>query len=261
MSQSANSCDYPGVSRKLYIITGATGAIGQATSLLLARLGAYLALNGRNRDKLEHLKKELPGSGHLLCEGDLTSIQFRDWLQEIVEYTGIPLSGIAWCAGVNRLMPLRGFSVKKIMAEVNDFAAAASSLFFETSRLKQRAPECSLVIMSSISAAQGIPGNGLYGAARAAMESLCRSFAVEFASLNIRCNCVRAGFIADTGMTSHLVRVKGEAYLEYIDRAYPLGTGKATDAANAIAFLLGSASRWITGSILQVDGGYAVKGL
>lgn len=252
---------YPGVANKLYVVTGATGGIGSQCATLLAQLGAKVALSGRNLERLEKLATSLPESSYIIAPGDLETIEFNLWLENITTQAGMPLSGIAYCAGVNKLSPLRTFKAQKLMTDFLDYPVRAASLFYAVSRLPARASECSLVTMSSISAYQGKPGNAFYGAARAAMDSLCRSFALEFASVGIRCNAICAGFIEGTNITNHLLQIKGESYLKHIYDRYLLGSGKPNDVANAMAFLLGSASRWVTGTTLILDGGYNIKGI
>lgn len=261
MSIYSSASSYPYVANKLYLITGATGGIGSKCALLLAHLGAKVVLSGRNPEQLEKLASSLPESSYIIMQGDLEKIDTNEWLEELTTKADMPLSGVAYCAGINNLAPLRGFNKKRLMADFEDFTVRAASIFYGVTRLTSRTHECSLVAMSSISAHQAKPGNAFYGAARAAMESLCRSFAVEFAPIGIRCNSVCAGFIGGTKMTDHLLELKGKSYLDNIEDRYLLGPGKPEDAANALVFLLGSASSWITGITLLVDGGYSIKGI
>lgn len=260
MSCSSAVSDYPGVASKCFLVTGASGGIGGECAILLSELGARVILNGRNQDRLAQTRAKMAGNGHVIAPGDLKDMDYKNWLEKITAEAGMELAGVAHCAGSHAFAPLRAFGAQRLRDALEDHVISATSLFHAVSRLKQRAPACSLAIMSSISAHFGIAGNALYGAARACMDSLCRSFAVEFAPLGIRCNIVNGGFMTGGVMTGSGAAKLGAEAMDKIALAYPLGLGKVRDAANALVFLLGSASSWITGSILTVDGGQSIKG-
>lgn len=260
MNCSCASPDYPGVADKCFLVTGASGGIGSECAILLSRLGAQVILNGRNLERLEATLSQMTGDGHLIAAEDLAQADYKNWLEEIVEHAGAELSGIAYCAGGHSFAPLRAFNAQKLRDALEGHVIPAASLFYAASRIKKRAQECSLAIMTSVSAHFGITGNAFYGAARACMESLCRSIAVEFAPLGIRCNSVSGGFMAGGAMTGSGAARLGREAMEKICQTYPLGLGKVSDAASALVFLLGSASSWITGSILNVDGGQSARG-
>lgn len=261
MSLSKNTVNYPGVAGRCFLVTGASSGIGRECALLLSHLGAVVILNGRNRERLEDTLSHMTGKGHLVAEADLRNIDFRPWLSELTEKIGMPLAGVAHCAGSHSFAPLRGFSPAKLQDSLQAHAGTTASLFYAVSRLKNREPECSLAVMTSVSAYFAVPGNALYGAARACMDSLCRSFAVEFAPFGIRCNSLCGGFMSGSGMTEGGGGLLGKEALERIAASYPLGLGHVSDAANALVFLLGTASRWITGTVLFVDGGHSIKGV
>lgn len=261
MNISHGNFDYPGVKDRFYLVIGASGGIGSHCAMLLTRLGARVAINGRNIEKLKEIENKLVGENHIVAPGDLTALDYHTWLSSLIDKADKPLAGIAFCAGVNRPAPLRAFSPQKLLREFNEFTVIAASLFFEFTKLARREEESSLVAMSSVSAALAKTGNALYGAARAALDSLCRSFAIEFAPHKIRCNVVQAGFIKGTGITNRFVHIRGDEYKEKINERYPLGAGTPEDAANALVFLLGTASKWITGTTLMLDGGFRAKGV
>ncbi|WP_300807480.1 SDR family oxidoreductase [uncultured Desulfovibrio sp.] len=261
MSSSTNAPDYPGVAGKCYLVTGASSGIGRECAILLSQLRASVILNGRREERLQETRDLMEGDGHLIAGADLQTVDLNAWLNEQTDKAGVPLAGIAHCAGSHAFAPLRGFSPAKMQQVLQEHVITTSALFQAVVRSKKREKECSLTVMTSISARSAVPGNALYGAARACMDSMCRSFAVEYAPFGIRCNAVSGGFMTGSGMTGGGGRMLGANVLEQMASAYPLGLGHVRDAANALVFLLGSASRWISGTILTVDGGLCAKGV
>lgn len=261
ISMPLSATEYPGVDGRCFLVTGASSGVGRECSILLANLGATVILSGRDSQRLDETLRKMPGAGHVKAEADLNKTDFLPWLEDILNNAGMGLSGVAHCAGSHNFRPLRGFRAADFLEILEQSPLKTAELFFAVSRLKKRAPSCSLAVMTSVSASHAVPGNALYGSARAAVESLCRSFAVEFAPLGIRCNAVRAGFMEGGAMSGKGASMLGKTGCENITASYPLGLGRVEDAANALVFLLGTASRWITGSVLNVDGGYAARGI
>ena len=101
----------------------------------------------------------------------------------------------------------------------------------------------------------GQAGVSAYSASKGALISLTKSLALELAGENIRVNCVAPG-VVNTEMSDKLFSFMTEQQIEGIKKMHPLGFGTPRDVANAISFLLADTSRWITGSVLVVDGGY-----
>jgi NAD(P)-dependent dehydrogenase (short-subunit alcohol dehydrogenase family) len=116
----------------------------------------------------------------------------------------------------------------------------------------------SLLFMSSVAGARGTAGMVAYSAAKAAVDGMVRSLACELAARNIRVNSIAAGAIK-TEMHERLSRsLNAEGIAEYEGR-HLLGFGTSEDVANAALFLMSDASRWITGTSMAVDGGYAAR--
>ena len=115
-----------------------------------------------------------------------------------------------------------------------------------------------IVNVSSITAKYSPTGTGLYPASKAALEALTRVAAVEFGPLGIRCNAVGPGIIPTEGTLSHY---GDSATRERRGRALPLGRlGEAGDVADVVAFFCSDDSRYVTGQVVYVDGGYTAAG-
>ena len=116
-----------------------------------------------------------------------------------------------------------------------------------------RARRGSVIFIGSVSPFLGVPGQANYAAAKAGLIGLARSLAKEVASRGVTVNVVAPGFI-DTDMTAAL----GET-ADALTTMIPLGrTGQPNDVAGVVAFLASDAARYITGTVIPVDGGLAM---
>jgi NAD(P)-dependent dehydrogenase (short-subunit alcohol dehydrogenase family) len=140
--------------------------------------------------------------------------------------------------------------------QLNVFAAMALA-----KGLRQKgvmANSASIVWLSSVAALVGQPGVSPYAASKGALLAMCKSLALELAKEQIRINCVVPAMV-QTPMAEKLFAMMTPEQVAKIELAHPLGIGQPEDVANAIAFLLSDAAKWITGSSLVVDGGYTAQ--
>jgi 3-oxoacyl-[acyl-carrier protein] reductase len=115
-----------------------------------------------------------------------------------------------------------------------------------------------IVNISSITAKYSPTGAGIYPASKAALEALTRVAAVEFGPLGIRCNAVGPGIIPTEGTLSHY---GDEATRQRRGRTLPAGRyGRPGDVADTVAFFCSDDSRYVTGQVVYVDGGYTAAG-
>ena len=241
------------------LITGAASGIGRATAILVSRLGGCVAGVDRNREGLEEAMSALEGEGHICHACDLRELNsVKHWMTNLAEQTG-PLHGLVHAAGLPCTAPLRVLEpdVYRDMWTVNTEAALALVRGFQSRRV-YAGDRGSIVLISSVMGIVGSPTIVGYSMSKAALIGMGRSMALELAPKKIRVNCVAPGFVR-TPMYSQVAGFWDAEQEARITAQHPLGPGDQEDVANAIAFLLGDASRWITGSVLTVDGGYTAQ--
>jgi NAD(P)-dependent dehydrogenase (short-subunit alcohol dehydrogenase family) len=138
-------------------------------------------------------------------------------------------------------------------AEINFTAAAMIAKGFRQRGVHE--PNAGIVFVSSVMGSVGAPGRSAYCASKGALQSLTRSLALELVRDGIRVNCIAPAFVR-SDMLQNAESMLSTEELEWIEGQHPLGFGHPRDVSYSIAFLLGETGRWITGSILIVDGGY-----
>lgn len=244
------------LSGRRILITGASSGIGLATAMLVSRLSGTVVALDFNGDGLDAMHSKLEGDGHVSIQCDLRILEeIPARISEAVSSSG-PLDGLVHAAGlpcVTTLRQLTPESYKDVML-VNVDAGIALARAFQSRKIHANAGG-SIVFLASVMAHVGSAAAVGYSMSKGAVLSMARSMALELASKNIRVNCVSPGFVR-TPMYEKMAHLRSQSQEEELHRAHPLGVGRPEDVANAVAFLLSDASRWITGSALAVDGGY-----
>jgi len=247
------------LTNRRYLVTGAASGIGRATSVLLSGLGATLACVDLDQSGLRETGSLLVGQGHVFRTLDLLDLSsIPGWISGIAEEFG-KLHGFVHAAGAPAPWPLKALSppLWRRVLTVNTEAAMILSQAFQK-RSIFAGEHGSIVFISSVIARAGSPAATAYAMTKAALEGFARSVALELARVPIRVNCVAPGFV-QTPMLERMDALWGPEQLERVEALHPLGFGRAYDIACAVAFLLADTARWITGSVLVVDGGYTAQ--
>lgn len=240
------------------LVTGASSGIGKAIATTASRFGAHVALLARSCEKLDETMKELEGTGHkslsldLFAEDSVVELALADFAED----WGNP-DGFVHSAGVFAISPLRGVTKEEAerIFHVNHY------VFLSLSRILAKGKKPVLKSAVAIASAAGIKGNAglsLYSASKSALISSVRCLALEYASKNVRFNCICPGWVDTPMLKTAKMTFGDESFEKNIIEAHPLGLGNPEDVANAAVYLLSDASRWITGSSLVVDGGYSL---
>lgn len=241
------------LSGKTILVTGASSGIGQATAIECSKLGAKLVITGRNAERLQETMNQLEGEGHQQVIAELTN---GDELDRLV--SGSPqLNGVVLCAGKGKTLPLAFATRDKMddLFEVNFFAP--HELLRLLIKRKKLLKEASVVFVSSIGGVfSHNVGNGIYGASKAALNSLMKYHAHELAAKKMRVNSVNPGMV-NTKLIDRGELTEEQHRLDM--EKYPLKRyGEPNDIAHGIIYLLSDASSWVTGHSLVIDGGVTI---
>jgi len=239
---------------KVALVTGASRGIGRAIALTLAKAGADVAINfAGNVAAAEEVAKEITAMGRkaILVQGSVAETVVA---QEIIDKVLAELGKIDILvnnAGITRdglLMRMKeedwdAVLTTNLKGVFNCTKAAIKPM------MKQRSG-C-IINMASVVGEMGNAGQANYAAAKAGVIGFTKSIAKEVASRGIRANAVAPGFIA-TDMT----KVLPDKVQEEMAKTIPLGRqGQPQDIANAVLFLVSDEAAYITGQVLNVDGG------
>lgn len=251
--------DFCSLDGRNILITGASSGIGAAVAKVASGRGAKCILNGRNESRLNVTLKTLQGQGHCLLPMDIAQTGRAELVDEAVKLCG-PISGFVHCAGIEKTLPFRSTDLSELHEVMSINFDAYWKITQEILKRHNHSSQVSFVAISSVSALYGASGNTAYAASKGALISLTKSLAAEYCSKGIRFNCICPGYV-DTPMLSHLRSLYGteERFKKAIVDKHPLGIGTVEDIANMAVFLLSDSSRWITGSVMSVDGGYGVR--
>ena len=234
-------------------VTGASSGIGQMTAVLCARMGANVVVTGRDAVRLRATVEQLENPSALSLEADLTKSEDVDRLVAALP----PLDGAVLCAGNSTTLPLQFGTREKFdeMFDINFFAPVELLRLMYKKKVLQKG--ASVVLIASIGGTHSfMPGNGVYGASKAALNSVMRYAAREYATRRVRVNSICPGMV-DTPLI-HRGTITEEQLAEDAKR-YPLGRyGKPEDIANGAVYLLSDASSWLTGHDLVIDGGFSI---
>lgn len=246
--------------RKTIIITGAASGIGRETAKLLHNLGAKLLLLDINEEGLKSLSSELNNDSYYRTINLLDLDTIKPILIAAKDEIGSAYTGFVHCAGIPSVSPLRALSneqYEKVM-KINTQAGLNLAKVFSSKQGHDGNQQGSIVFISSVYGVVGSAANVAYATSKAAIIGMTKALAIEFASKNIRVNCVAPGFIS-TKMADGVNAMFDNTYKERIEAMHPLGWGEAIDIANSIAFLLSDASKWTTGAVFNIDGGFTAQ--
>lgn len=244
------------LNNKTALITGASKGIGKAIAFRFASEGARVILVSRDITQLELIKSELPKNmlDHLAYSVDVSQILEVEQLFECLKNRGINVDILVNNAGVmtSSLLIMSRLEEMSSMFGTNLLGTIFVTKSAVKLMLKNRSG--SIINMSSILGLNGSAGQSIYSAAKSGVIGFTKSMSKELAPLNIRVNAIAPGFI-ETDLTFGLKTSVKEQAIANIGMKR---IGKSEDVANLALFLATDESNYITGQIINVDGGMLI---
>jgi 3-oxoacyl-[acyl-carrier protein] reductase len=238
---------------KVALVTGASQGIGRDTALALSEAGAKVALAARNEEKLNALAQEITAKGGeaFAVKMDVADAeQIKAGFKSILEKFG-RLDILVNNAAITRDGLALRMKADDWDAVLRTNLTGAHLCIQQALSVMMKARAGRIINISSVVAHTGNPGQANYVAAKAGLIGLTKSIAMEIASRNITVNAVAPGFI-ETPMTD----VLPDKVKEELKERIPLGRmGAGRDIAAAIVFLASDEAGYITGHVLDVNGG------
>jgi 3-oxoacyl-[acyl-carrier protein] reductase len=240
-------------SGRVALVTGASQGIGRTCALRLAKDGATVAASARNLEKLDELVAEISAAGGQAAAFVL-DVADEEQVKACVK------AAIAQFGKVDILVNNAGITRDQLVMRMKraDWDAVLQTNLTSAylciqavigSMLKQRWGR--IINITSVFGQMGQAGQANYSASKAGLIGLTMAIAREVGSRNITCNAVAPGFI-ETAMTATL----GDEFKQAAAKQIPLGrVGSPEDVASAVAFLASDEASYITGHVLNVNGG------
>lgn len=242
---------------KIAIVTGASRGIGAATAKKLASLGATVVINYQgSKERAEEVKNEIAANGGnaITYQCDVSDFEACEAFIKDVHSQFGRIDILVNNAGITRDGLLMAMSENDFDSVINTNLKGAFNCIRFASRFMMKQRSGKIINMSSVSGVTGNAGQANYSASKAGVIGLTKAAARELASRNINVNAIAPGFI-ETDMTDALSESVKEAAVKQI----PLGKfGSTKDIAEMVAFLASENSDYITGQVLNVDGGMII---
>lgn len=241
---------------KVVLLTGGSSGIGKATAYHLARLGARLALTGRNQQNLNDVAAKCETDETFVVVGDITKeADTERILNETIKKYG-KLDVLINNAGIIETGTIENTSLAQYDRVMNTNIRSIYHLTMLAVPYLIKT-QGNIVNVSSVNGIRSFPGVLAYNLSKASVDQFTRCVALELASKNVRVNSVNPGVTVTNlhkrgGMDEETYR----KFLEHSKTTHAMGRpGKPEELAATIAFLASDAASFITGASLPVDGG------
>ncbi len=243
---------------KIALVTGGSRGIGRAIALKLADMGADLAINFfRSRQKAQETQQEIFNLGRecAIFRANINDVDSIKKLFHDVKHKYGHIDILIANAAMAMFGEIEHLSLKGWEVTLDANAKAYFLCAQEAVKMMPRGGK--IVALTSYGSQKYIPGYAALGSAKAAIETLTKYLAVEFAHKGINVNCVSGGAV-DTDSLRILSEHNRHIAEEYIRKTPAKRLGKPEDIANVVAFLCTPEAEWIRGQTIIADGGYSL---
>ena len=239
---------------KCAVITGASRGIGKAIALKLASLGANIVINYRSNEKeaieIENEIKNM-GAEAIIVKGDISKLQEVENLVLVAKEKFGNIDIMVNNAGITKDTLILRMKEEDFDSVIDVNLKGVFNCLKAITPIMVKQKHGKIINLSSVVGITGNAGQVNYSASKAGVIGMTKSLAREVGSRGINVNAVAPGYI-ETDMTEAL----GDKYKEEMKKNIPLKRlGKAEDVAEVVAFLASESSNYVTGQVIQVDGG------
>jgi NAD(P)-dependent dehydrogenase (short-subunit alcohol dehydrogenase family) len=244
------------------LVTGGGSGIGLGVATQLAAEGAHVTICGRTEQKLEaavgQIRKHAGRAGYVVAD-----VADEDAMAEAVAQAAKRadgrLDGVVACAGgAGWIGPITQLPIEHWQSTVDTNLTGTMLTLKHSARIMARAGTGSFVAVSSIASSNTHRWFGAYGVTKAGIDHLCRLAADELGPSNVRVNCIRPGLIR-TDMVGVITESDNPVRDDYRACTPLPRPGEVDDVANLARFLIGPESSWLTGQVINVDGGHSLR--
>jgi 3-oxoacyl-[acyl-carrier protein] reductase len=246
---------------KVTIITGASGGIGKSVAQKVLDEGSKVVLVSRNKNKLKKTVEELGKNDNLIHVA--ADVSHESEVLSVIEQTLTAfdkIDNLINCAAIiNDPTPFHLMTEDQWTNLINVNLKGTFHPIKAVIPLMIEQKSGNIINISSLLGIRAIPKVpfSVYGVTKAGIIMLTKSIAVEYGQYNIRCNCIAPSTIRSPMMEPYLQDENAKRMLE---GSFPLKRiGDPEDVANAILFLASDDSKWITGTVMTLDGGISAK--
>jgi 3-oxoacyl-[acyl-carrier protein] reductase len=241
-------------------VTGASSGIGRATALRFAQEGWNVCVTARREQRLAELVRLFPSGRHLICPGDYSDPALAESIRAQIasEWGGVDV--LANCAGIYTVT----HPVETPLADWREaFDTMVNGALYLTRMAVPFMTSGGRVIqVTSVQGERAVVGASSYSMAKAALNQLSRALAVELATKGILVNVVAPGFVAtEMSVVDGVNELEGEWFKQYYVEGHFLPLQRAglpEEIAGVIYFLAGPDASYITGQVINVDGGLTI---
>jgi len=242
--------------KKTAIVTGGNSGLGYATAKKFCDQGIKTYVIGRTKERTEEACAEM-GPNAVALIFDLTKLdEIPQIVQKIYDDEG-HIDILVNNAGINMKKPFTEVTDEEFERIVHTNLFSVFAISREVVKKMKETGGGSIVNISSMAAQYGLPQVIAYSSSKTAIEGMTRAMAVELAQFGIRVNCIAPGFIK-TKMTAKALDSDADRKNKVFSRT-PMGKmGLPEDIADAVYFMCSEESKFVTGTVLPIDGGNSI---
>lgn len=241
---------------KIAIVTGSSRGIGKAIALELVQSGSKVVISGRNRERIEQVQNQIEkmGGEAIAVSADISKMEEASNLVNKALEKWERVDILVNNAGITRDNLIIRMANEDWEEVINTNLTGTFNCIKGVTRQMMKQRSGSIINITSVVGLMGNAGQANYAASKAGIIGLTKSVARELASRNITCNAVAPGYI-ETELTEKL----DEKIKEDLKRQIPLDRiGTIEDVAKLVTFLASDNASYITGQVINVDGGLLI---